>query len=87
MSKLCNAVTIHDTAEVDSTAVIGAGTRIWNQVHIREQVSIGDHCVIGSSVWLTESVPAGTRVVMEKPKLRIRGQLPAGDPDYLDFQI
>jgi serine O-acetyltransferase len=48
---------------------------------------IGDHCVIGSSVWLTESVPAGTRVVMEKPKLRIRGQLSAGDPDDLDFQI
>lgn len=48
---------------------------------------IGDHCVIGSSVWLTESVPAGTRVVMEKPKLRMRGKLSAGDPGYLDFQI
>ncbi len=35
---------------------------------------IGHHAVIGSSVWLTHSVPPYTSVSLEKPSLRIRGQ-------------
>jgi serine O-acetyltransferase len=34
---------------------------------------IGHHAVIGSSVWLTHSVPPYTVVSLEKPSLRIRG--------------
>ncbi len=30
--------------------------------------------MIGSSVWLTRSVAPHTTVVLEKPKLRIRGE-------------
>jgi serine O-acetyltransferase len=37
------------------------------------QTVIGDRCVIGSNVWLTESVPPDTTVVLEKPRLRLRG--------------
>jgi len=37
---------------------------------------IGRGSVIGSSVWLTHSVQAGTTVTMESPKLRIRGEEP-----------
>ena len=37
---------------------------------------IGRGSVIGSSVWLTRSVAAGTTVSMESPKLRIRGEGP-----------
>ena len=33
---------------------------------------VGEGSVIGSSVWLTESVKPHTTVIMEKPKLRIR---------------
>jgi len=43
---------------------------------------IGDRCLIGSSVWLTESVPDDTRVVMEKPRLRVRAKNVDGTPDY-----
>jgi serine O-acetyltransferase len=40
---------------------------------------IGHHAVIGSNVWLTHSVGPHTRVLMEEPMLRIRGQdVPGG---------
>ncbi|GAB6165239.1 serine acetyltransferase [Thermostilla marina] len=35
---------------------------------------VGHDSVIGSSVWLTRSVPPKTTVVLEKPNLRIRGE-------------
>ena len=34
---------------------------------------VGHHAVIGSNVWLMESVPPYAQVVLEKPKLAIRG--------------
>ena len=44
------------------------------------QTVIGERAVIGSNVWLTESVPPDTTVVLEKPKLRVRGARPPSDP-------
>jgi serine O-acetyltransferase len=47
---------------------------------------VGHHSVIGSSVWLTESVQPYTTVVMEKPKLRFRNQNATAfdaPPDYI----
>jgi serine O-acetyltransferase len=44
---------------------------------------VGHDSVIGSSVWLTRSVPPGTTVVLEKPKLRMRG----GEADELHPEI
>jgi serine O-acetyltransferase len=46
------------------------------------QTVIGERAVIGSNVWLTESVPPDTTVVLEKPKLRVRGAKPASDPPF-----
>ena len=43
---------------------------------------IGARCLIGSNVWITESVPADTRVVMEKPRLRVRAKNADGTVDY-----
>lgn len=37
------------------------------------QTVVGERSVVGSNVWLTESVPADTTVLLEKPKLRLRG--------------
>ena len=37
---------------------------------------IGHHAVVGSSVWLTQSVAAHTVVSMEKPSLRMKGLMP-----------
>ena len=44
------------------------------------QTVIGARAVVGSNVWLTESVPADTTVVLEKPKLRLKGAKPVNEP-------
>jgi serine O-acetyltransferase len=52
------------------------------------QTVIGERSVIGSNVWLTESVPPDTTVVLEKPRLRLRGSksAPSGD-EFLMYHI
>jgi serine O-acetyltransferase len=47
--------------------------------------TVGTRCVIGSNVWLTQSVAADTVVVLEKPALRLRGSTKPGD--VLSYQI
>jgi serine O-acetyltransferase len=48
---------------------------------------VGHHSVIGSSVWLTHSIEPHTTVVMEKPKLRIRAEVPDELKPELNYQI
>ena len=49
------------------------------------QTVIGARAVVGSNVWLTESVPPDTTVVLEKPKLRLKGAKAKDDP--LTYEI
>jgi serine O-acetyltransferase len=49
------------------------------------QTVIGERAVVGSNVWLTESVPPDTTVVLEKPKLRLKGAKPVNEP--LTYEI
>jgi serine O-acetyltransferase len=51
------------------------------------QTTIGARAVIGSNVWLTESVPPDTTVVLEKPRLRLKGAKPAANEVELNYQI
>jgi serine O-acetyltransferase len=46
---------------------------------------IGYRAVVGSNVWLTQSVAPNTVVTLEKPQLRFRS--PQAQPGSLDFQI
>lgn len=46
---------------------------------------IGHHAVIGSNVWLTQSVAPLTIVSLEKPSLRMKG--PAGSENGLNYTI
>ena len=48
---------------IGNNVVIYAGATI-----LGGDVYIGDNCVIGGSVWLTHSVPAGEMVVTDPPK-------------------
>jgi serine O-acetyltransferase len=65
--------TIEDRVVIYANAtVLGGATRI------------GHDSVIGSNVWLTRSVDPRTTVVLERPKLRIRGE--ASEPSA-DWQI
>ncbi len=49
----------HPTANVETGAQIGQGTKIWHQAHIRNSCSIGEHCVIGKSVFVDIQVKIG----------------------------
>lgn len=49
------------------------------------QTVIGERAVIGSNVWLTESVPPDTTVLLEKPKLRLKGAKVVNEP--LTYEI
>lgn len=52
------------------------------------RTTVGHHSVIGSSVWITKSVSPHTTVVLEKPKLKVRGdQADTEVLDSFDFQI
>jgi serine O-acetyltransferase len=63
--------TIEDRVVIYANAtILGGATRI------------GHDSVIGSNVWLTRSVEPHTTVVLEKPKLRMRGEAPAPESDY-----
>jgi serine O-acetyltransferase len=53
--------TIEDDAIIYSGATILGGDTV-----------IGKACVIGGNVWLTESVPPGTKVTLETPRLVFR---------------
>jgi acetyltransferase-like isoleucine patch superfamily enzyme len=53
---------VHPEAEVSPQAHIGAGTRIWRQVHIREHAIIGTQCNIGKGVYIDIHVRIGSNV-------------------------
>jgi UDP-2-acetamido-3-amino-2,3-dideoxy-glucuronate N-acetyltransferase len=56
---------VHPTAEVSPDAVIGGGTRIWNQAQVREGARIGVDCVIGKNVYVDAGVVIGDRVKVQ----------------------
>jgi serine O-acetyltransferase len=43
--------------------------------------------VIGSNVWITGSVAPNTTVVLEKPKLRMKADVPDEMQPELNYQI
>jgi UDP-2-acetamido-3-amino-2,3-dideoxy-glucuronate N-acetyltransferase len=58
-------VTVPPTSVVDQTAIIGEKTRIWNFVHIRENVKMGKECVIADYVYVGRGVKIGNNVKLE----------------------
>lgn len=58
-------VFIHPTAEVSESAVIGDGTKIWNQAQVRNDTVIGENCIISKNVYIDEHVKLGDRVKVQ----------------------
>ncbi len=56
---------VHPSAEVSPDAHIGAGTRIWRQVQVREHASIGETCNIGKGVYIDVHVQIGSNVKIQ----------------------
>jgi UDP-2-acetamido-3-amino-2,3-dideoxy-glucuronate N-acetyltransferase len=56
---------IHPSADVSPKAIIGAGTRIWGQVQVREYAHIGELCNIGKGVYIDTNVHIGSCVKIQ----------------------
>lgn len=54
-------VYIHPTANVSDKARIGAGTKVWINVQIRENAVIGENCIISKDVYIDHAVTIGDR--------------------------
>ena len=58
-------VRIHQTAEVSPTAIVGAGTQVWNEAQLRDGAQVGSECVLGKGVYVDVDVVIGDRVKLE----------------------
>lgn len=54
-------VYIHPTANVSDKAHIGAGTKVWINVQIRENAQIGEGCILSKDVYVDHAVRIGDR--------------------------
>ena len=78
---LVRGVKRHPTIEDNVTIYAGASILGGSTV-------IGRGSVIGGNVWITESVPPGTKVIGEPPELRYKeNTVPRKAENVLDFQI
>lgn len=62
---IADSAFIHPTAEVSLEAAIGAGTRIWGTVQVREGAQIGANCNIGKGVYIDAHVHIGSNVKIQ----------------------
>ena len=53
---------IHPTAIIEEGVEIGAGTSVWDHVHIRHSTRIGEQCVVGEKTYIAYNVRIGDRV-------------------------
>ncbi|MEW6003593.1 MAG: DapH/DapD/GlmU-related protein, partial [Nitrospirota bacterium] len=50
------------TVIIEESVSIGAGTSIWDSVHIRKNTVIGDNCIIGEKTYIAYDVKIGNGV-------------------------
>jgi len=55
-------VEIHPTAIIEEGVAIGAGTSVWDNVHIRKNTSIGENCIVGEKTYIAYDVKIGNAV-------------------------
>ena len=53
---------VHPTAIIEDNVEIGAGSSVWDNVHIRRSAKIGKECIIGEKTYVAYEVRIGDRV-------------------------
>ena len=56
------SVRIHPTALIEEGVVLGGGTSVWDNVHIRRNTAIGEHCIVGEKTYIAYDVKIGSGV-------------------------
>ena len=56
---------VHPTAEIETGAQVGAGTKVWHLAHIRSTATVGADCVIGRNVYVDANARVGDRVKIQ----------------------
>lgn len=73
--KLAEVPFIHPSAEVSGSALVGEGTRIWNNARVREDARIGRECILGTGVYIGAGVRVGDRCKLENYALVYEGSV------------
>ena len=53
---------VHPTALIEEDVLLGDGTTVWDNVHIRHGTRIGAQCIIGEKTYIAYNVVIGNRV-------------------------
>jgi UDP-2-acetamido-3-amino-2,3-dideoxy-glucuronate N-acetyltransferase len=56
---------VQPTADVDGSAVLGAGTTVWHLAQIRENARLGRDCIIGRGAYVGPGVVIGDNVKLQ----------------------
>jgi acetyltransferase-like isoleucine patch superfamily enzyme len=56
---------VEATADVDPSAVIGVGTRIWHLAQVREGARLGSGCILGRGAYVGPEVVIGNNVKIQ----------------------
>jgi UDP-2-acetamido-3-amino-2,3-dideoxy-glucuronate N-acetyltransferase len=73
LARLRADVYIHPSADVSDSAEIGPGTKIWNQVQVRESAVVGSECILGKGTYVDIEVTIGDRCKLENGVFVFRG--------------
>jgi acetyltransferase-like isoleucine patch superfamily enzyme len=60
-----NGTRIQPTADVDDSAVLGAGTTVWHLAQIRENARLGRDCIVGRGAYVGPGVIIGDNVKLQ----------------------
>jgi UDP-2-acetamido-3-amino-2,3-dideoxy-glucuronate N-acetyltransferase len=58
-------VRVESTADVDDSAVLGAGTRVWHLAQVREGARLGADCIVGRGAYVGPGVIIGNKVKLQ----------------------
>jgi len=56
---------VHQTADVDERATLGAGTTVWHLAQIRENARLGRGCIVGRGAYVGPGVIIGDNVKLQ----------------------
>jgi UDP-2-acetamido-3-amino-2,3-dideoxy-glucuronate N-acetyltransferase len=62
---MTNAPSVAISADVDESAVIGDGTKIWHLAQVRENAELGSGCIIGRGAYVGPGVVLGDNVKLQ----------------------